>query len=580
MPNELDYTKYDFDTIVAQLENRLKATPAWRDTYESSTGSMLIQLLAYVANLTLYYIERRAEESYILTAQNRSSVINLVKLLNYNPKRVTSATGVLTFYLTAANSYNITIPKWTECQTSGGVKFLTSEPSVIIAGGTEIEVNGIQGELVTKNVTGDGTVDQEIILSETNVENSLNVSSLIVTIDGVAWTKVSSFLSSTNTSTHYRVINNLDDTVTIKFGNDIKGLAPVVGAVIVITYVLSAGVSGSVYSNNSVTTLNDTITNSNDDTVTDISVTNADRSDATVSRLFLGGDAKEDIEEIRTEAPQVFATGDRAVTKSDFVAILENMAGVVDANVWGENEEAADAGTTAVVSMLNKIKISMILQNWQLPDTVLEATVSAALYNQSMIAVKYEFVDPIIIQVIASFAVVVASAGSSLSDVQDTIETALAAQFALGTTSVLGTSIRYSNVVRAIDALDDVEYHTLTLKIYKVLDSTYISSSDYGELLAGAPIKLGTVELFIDSTRVAIDDKAGLWVDESPPPVVTGNINYVTGEVLVDFDDAPAAGAVVSVRYEQDRGGDIEVGRNEICQLNSTEITSLSIISS
>ena len=91
MSNNLDYVNYDFDDLVVQLINRLSQGDAWKDTYRSATGEMLIELLAYVGNLVLYYIERRAEESYIATAKNRSSVVNLVKLLNYNPKRKVSS---------------------------------------------------------------------------------------------------------------------------------------------------------------------------------------------------------------------------------------------------------------------------------------------------------------------------------------------------------------------------------------------------------------------------------------------------------------------------------------------------------
>ncbi len=83
MPNVLNYAgDYSFDAMVTALENRLKATDAWRDTYESATGQMLIEFHAYVANMVLFYLERRAEESYWATAQNKSSLINLARLIN------------------------------------------------------------------------------------------------------------------------------------------------------------------------------------------------------------------------------------------------------------------------------------------------------------------------------------------------------------------------------------------------------------------------------------------------------------------------------------------------------------------
>ena len=78
----LNYTDYDYTTLVAALVNQLQAKNSWKDLYASATGSMLIELFAAVGTEVLYYIERRAQESYIGTAQNLSSVINLVRLLN------------------------------------------------------------------------------------------------------------------------------------------------------------------------------------------------------------------------------------------------------------------------------------------------------------------------------------------------------------------------------------------------------------------------------------------------------------------------------------------------------------------
>jgi len=111
MANVLNYAAYDFDEAVLQLQDRLKNRSAWQDIYRSSTGEMLIELLAYVLNQGMYYTERRASESYLLTARNRSSIVNLVSLLNYSPKRKTSATGSLVFSISEASSKIVYIPK-------------------------------------------------------------------------------------------------------------------------------------------------------------------------------------------------------------------------------------------------------------------------------------------------------------------------------------------------------------------------------------------------------------------------------------------------------------------------------------
>lgn len=164
----LDYTDYDFDQLVSQLIDRLQTnSAAWKDTYRSATAMMLIELFSYIGNMNNYYIERSAEERFIGTAQLRSSVVNLVKLLNYTPKRKVSSIGNLVFTLTAPAAKKIFLPKYTEAQTSEGVKFLISSDSVILVGQTSLSVPGMQGEVVDISVTADGSTNFEYTIEDT-----------------------------------------------------------------------------------------------------------------------------------------------------------------------------------------------------------------------------------------------------------------------------------------------------------------------------------------------------------------------------------------------------------------------------
>ncbi len=573
MANVLNYVEYDFDQAVQQLQDRLKNKGTWQDIYRSSTGEMLIELLAYVLNQGMYYTERRANESYIGTAQLRSSIVNLVQLLNYVPKRKTSSTGSLTFSISSPLTKIVYIPKYTECQSAEGIKFLTNEDAAIEKGQTSVAVNCIQGELIQSQVTSDGSTEQEITLTSTNVENSASTTNptLRVTIDGTTWTKVASFIYSTNINQHYRIINEMDGYVTIKFGDNINGAAPSSGSVITVQYVKSDGADGNVTFPNKITTVNSAIYDEDGATVT-VSVTN--------SGSFLGGDDEEDIEEIRYEAPRVFKTGDRAVSKTDFIAIIENYAGVANANVWGENEEALAAGVAAVQSMLNKVKMCIILQNWELPDDSFKSTLSAYIYNKSMITVKYEFVTPTILYVIPTLIVKV-TAGESLSQAQADIDEAVEEKFVLGTTTKLGTIIKYSDIISAIHDLDNVAYVNMTLEIKKALSDTYDSTYDYGEELEATDIKPETVRLFIDGSYVTTDSDNGDGTGSfsaTGTHTVSGTVNYSTGVINVDISPTPTQS--VHVRYQQDENGNIVPTFTEICKLEEVDITSISMESS
>lgn len=565
--NLLDYVSYDFDQLVLQLQDRLRQTDAWKDVYRSSTGQMLIELLAYVLNLALYYAERRAEESYLLTAQNRSSVVNLVSLLNYQPKRVTSAVGTLKFSIDAPHTRIVYIPKYTEVQSVDGVSYLTNESGAIQKGQTEVSVSGIQGQLVQMEVTSNGALKQEYTINSTAVENSASSSNptLRVIVDGTEWSAVSSFLYSDSTSEHYRIINEMDGTVSILFGDNINGKSPASGSVILIQYIKSDGADGNITYSDKITTVMDSIYDSAG-TAVEVSVTN--------TSSFLGGDAEESIEEIRVEAPQVFKTGDRAVTRNDFIAILKNISGVADANVWGENEEAEAAGVSVDYEMLNRVRIALVLQEWQTADDTFKASVSSTLYSKSMIAVKYEFIEPVFLQVIPVLKVTVAS-GESQSQAQADIESALENQFLLGSTTKLGTMVRYSNVLNAIDDLSRVAYCTMDFEIYKPLTTTYNSLYDWGATLDATSVKPETARLFINGSYVTTDvdngDGTGSF-SSAGSYTISGTIDYSTG--VVNMDISPAVSSVY-IRYQQDQDRNIQPTFRQICKLYDVDIASI-----
>jgi len=557
MSNELNYVDYDFDELYQQLIDRVKLRDAWKDTYRSSTGQMLIELFAYVGNLVLYYIERRAEESYISTAKLKSSVVNLVRLLNYFPRRKTSATGVLTFSISSAHTKRIYVPKYTECQTVDGTKYLVSADAVIIAGQTSVAASGIQGELIELTRSGDGTANQEYQIEDTSVENS----NLFIYVDDVEWTAVTSFVSSVNTSKHYKIRCELDDTITIIFGDNVFGMAPADGSVIDLKYIKSEGLDGCVYELDKVTTLNSTIYDEDGDAVENVSVTNSD--------TFLGGDDAEDIEEIRSEAPQVFQTGDRAVTKSDFSAIINNYAGVATSNVWGENDV-----TNPDYDMFNTVRICILLQDWAHPSITFKSELSDYLYTLSMITVKYEFVTAEIIYIIPTLDIKVVS-GNSLSDIQSNVESALEDDFVIGDTAILGTSKRISDLVSIVDAVEGVSYHHMVLEIREELSFGYDSYYEYGDMLDMLSIKTSSVRVFIDDTLIATDDGAGGFTAEVGY-TVTGEIDYTTGYIGVNVTPDVVSGETIYVRYQQDEDGDIVVDNNQICKIYDIDVTDIS----
>jgi len=546
----LDYSKYTFEEVVNQLTSLLKKKDTWEDAYESSTGQTLIELFAAVVDLMNYYVERRAEESYLQTAKLRSSVVNIVSLLGYLPRRRVSATGSVKFTLSESRDYDVYIPKFTKLRNPDGLYYLTQEEGVIHAGGTEVTLSCIQGELKEETVTADGSSDFEYTLQESGIENS----NLFVSVDGVLWQQVDSFLFSQAEDLVYKVEVGLDGKLIVIFGNNRFGKAPEAGSLIKFQYIKSEGSAGNIYTTGVSMTVVDTIVDEQGNPV-DISAVTASK--------FLGGEDEESMEEIKYYAPKVFATGDRAVTKEDWKVLIEKFRSVVSAQVWGEYEE-----NPPNQEMFNVVKVSLVLENWALPDDAFKEELRQYLDDYKTITTKINFVDVEIYDVVP-VAIVFVNKLYSLSSVKANVEAVIEDYFSLNR-DVLGRSARLSDLMRAIDSVEGVEYVHLYLDIKENIGTGDGSATSFSGTLHLTPVKKFSVKVYRAGNLEGQDDGQGNITGGN---ISSGSVNYDTGAISVTFSSAPAEGEKIDVRYQQDKNGDIEVNRNQALKVLDKEIT-------
>lgn len=555
MADELDSVNYGFDMIQAELIERVSRSEAWDDTYRSATGQMLIELYAYVANLVLFLIERQADESYIGTARKKSSIVNLVQLVGYSPKRKKSSTGTLKFTLEEASSKKVYIPKDTVVQTNNGIKFLVKEDVVIMPGETEIAVTAIQGERSTSIKTATGAANFVVDIPSQDVEHD----SIEVTVAGQRWSKVEFFVSSTAQSLHYKETVTPEGVVQIKFGGGKFGKIPEYGQQVVIKYIDSKGIDGNVYQVGKINTVVSKIQDEDGQPV-NISVMNMD--------LFLGGDKEEDVEEIREEAPRVTKTADRAVSKEDHITFLEGIGGVANANVWGEAEQEPPN-----LAKMNMVSMCVLMQEWLSPTADKKKEIASFLVTRSMETIRYEFIPADIVDVIVSCDVN-ANQGYVLSVLEDTVINKLQSLFVLGKTTKLGVNKRKSNIDKVVDSITGVGYVHLFMLIKRGLQAHY-DGDNYGCKLPLLAVKKLSLRVYKDDVLLAKDNGEGTLVSEETDHVASGTIDYESGEIKVTLTNDIEEGSELHVTYEQDTSGDLVVGRNQILKLDQVKVTSI-----
>jgi hypothetical protein len=92
-----DFKSYDFETLRRTMITYLRENypEDFNDFIDSSEYIALIDLIAYMGQNLSFRIDLNARENFLETAERRESILRLARLINYNAKRNTPASGLL-----------------------------------------------------------------------------------------------------------------------------------------------------------------------------------------------------------------------------------------------------------------------------------------------------------------------------------------------------------------------------------------------------------------------------------------------------------------------------------------------------
>ena len=96
-PISVDYTGRDYFAIREQLIKRVQdRVPDWQGSDPNDFGLALVEAFSYMGDLVNFYIDRIANETHILTATQRETLLNLAASYGYKPANYVSASTTLT----------------------------------------------------------------------------------------------------------------------------------------------------------------------------------------------------------------------------------------------------------------------------------------------------------------------------------------------------------------------------------------------------------------------------------------------------------------------------------------------------
>ena len=97
-----NYLAKDFESIRALLETNInRQLPNWRDKSPADIGTMIVEILAYIADYLSYRQDFTANEAYLHTARLRKSLMRHARLLGYFTDEGCAARTVLAFDVSA-----------------------------------------------------------------------------------------------------------------------------------------------------------------------------------------------------------------------------------------------------------------------------------------------------------------------------------------------------------------------------------------------------------------------------------------------------------------------------------------------
>lgn len=365
-------TDLDFNNIKTSLKDYFKQQSEFADyDFEASGLSNILDVLAYNTHINGLIANLGINESFLTSAQLRSSVVSHAETLGYYPRSKTGSSATVT--IKAATSDTVTASHTLPANTTFTATvddvvytFQTLENYIAsndgsgnfvyktTAGSDNIVIK--EGSQKTKTfIVGDTADNQVYIIPEDNIDTSTISVKVFDTTTG------STFTTYTDIQKQVRI--NTDSTVfivrespngffelTFSDGN-VLGKSPKAGNKIEVKYLTTKGGSANnatSFSANSKVTIN-----SVDYALTVTKVSNS-----------AGGAEKETIESIKANAPVAFATQQRLVTAEDYKAlILQRYSSTVeDVIAWGGNDNVPATYGNVYVALKFKTGVTAATQ--------------------------------------------------------------------------------------------------------------------------------------------------------------------------------------------------------------------------
>ena len=590
MATKLEISQLDFDGIKDNLKTFLSQQDEFVDyDFEGAGMNILLDVLAYNTHYLGYNANMLANEMYLDSADQRSSVVSLAKQVGYTPRSASSSQATIDVLVNNGSGASITM--------SRGTKFTTTVDGTnySFVNNADVSISPVDGVYKFSNLDiYEGTylnykytantsdTDQRFIIPNDNVDTT----TLTVKV------QESASDSTTNTYTLATGITGLDSTskvyflqeiengrFEVYFGDGVLGQAIADGNIVILDYITC---NRDEPNGASSFTLNGNIGGFTNVTITTVS--NA-----------ANGDGPETIKSIKYNAPRDYTSQDRAVTADDYKVLVKSLyANAQSVQVYG--------GEDAATPDYGKVYISIKAKSGSNLTQITKDSIVQSLKSYAVASVTPVVIDPetTYITLTTTFKYDSSLTTKDVSTLQTNVLNAIT-NYNTNTLENFTGMFRYSEALKTIDSADTAILSNITkVKMYKYITPTLSSALKYtlsfnnafynphsehnksaGGIVSSTGFKINddssTNEHFLD------DDGAGnirVYYLSGTTRIYTsssyGTINYTTGEIILtsanitsisNVDGATSTQIRVTVQPDSN---DIVPVRNQVLSIDTT----------
>ena len=546
------FTNLNFEDIKASIKDYLRENSNFSDMdFEGSNLSVIINLLAYNSYTTAYNTNMVVNETFIDSATLRENVVSLARNIGYVPRSRRAAKTLVDYTITGINTSSTSVvfqPGLIANGSISNVNYLFSIPEKVTGTAKDGTATGtieiFQGQYLENTyVINDSLPNQRFIIPNNGVDTStirVGVRENNSSSTSTEYKLVDNIIGVTSTSNIYLIQETTDEKYEILFGDGVFGSKLDNGNAVDVSYIKTEGKNG----NGVARVIYSGILQNQDGATENVSTSLIPQYPSEQ------GDDIEDVRSVRYYAPKLYSSQHRAVTASDYEAIVPS--------VYPNIESVSAFGCEEITPpQYGRVYIAAKPKNGSFLSEFTKKRILTSLKNYSVAGIVPEIIDLKFLYVeLDSYVYYNANFVGDPDNLKTNVVNAMTT-FASGTElNKFGGRFKYSKVLSLIDRTDDsITSNITTVRIRRNLiakinqfaqyeicfDNTFHrNESSYNIKSTGFNISgvSGTVYF---SDQYVSGDTGNLFLFQIDSDVSVkilsttfGSVDYAKGEVIID----------------------------------------------